>query len=102
MPKEPRLNGTPRIPSSKNNDTINKDLTADYVIIGKGRTAAVNSLTLARSAYGRERVEEGIPILHIGHADPWTKASDSRRSGAREGSGRGGAPSGVAPNGERT
>jgi hypothetical protein len=43
-----------------------------YVIIGRGPQAIINHTTLRQTEWGKARIA-GLPVLHIGFVNPWTK-----------------------------
>lgn len=43
-----------------------------YVIIGRGPAAIINHTTLRQTEFGKKRIA-GLPVMHIGFANPWTK-----------------------------
>lgn len=53
-------------------DTVNLIEPVYYVIVGRGPAAVINHTTLRQTEFGKKRIE-GLPVMHIGFANPWTK-----------------------------
>ncbi|HMS43426.1 MAG TPA: hypothetical protein PKE69_24565, partial [Pyrinomonadaceae bacterium] len=43
-----------------------------YVIVGRGPAAIINHTTLRQTEFGKKRIA-GLPVMHVGFANPWTK-----------------------------
>lgn len=43
-----------------------------YVIVGRGPAAIINHTTLRQTKFGKKRIA-GLPVMHVGFANPWTK-----------------------------
>lgn len=53
-------------------DTFSGTLPVYYVIVGRGPAAIINHTTLRQTEFGKKRIG-GLPVMHIGFANPWTK-----------------------------
>lgn len=49
-----------------------------YVIIGRGVTAWYDHLTMLADTWGRARLTDRLPVMHLGFAEPWARRRQER------------------------
>ncbi len=71
--KTKKISASLRPPSgSVQLDTYSDTLPVYYVIIGRGPAAIINHTTLRQTEFGKKRIA-GLPVMHVGFSNPWTK-----------------------------